>query len=756
MTIFAIVASGVAVGMTSVFGLTRNNRNRSVAANLASKEMDVIRSTEFESLPLTPQNRNETVDNIVYAINRTTSWVTKDGTSGGACSPPAGTALAFLKVVVSVTWPNMQGAEPVKTETILAPPIGSYDSDTGHLAVRLRDRAGAPLNGQVVTVVGPGGTFQIPTTNGCAFFLSLTPGNFTVSVNSVNYVNGQGVQNPSQVVAVTQGSITSAEFDYDQKATQTLNLVGLTNYGVPSGLGARVANTSLTLGNLEVASPPTSCVATPTTLTSTADASITQGGYGNTNFGTSSIFGTYSDDTSDTRGLVKFTLPSTPSGCTLGTATMRLYNNATNSGRTINVLQANASWTETGVTWNNQPATTGTAVGATTPSSAGWMTWGVTSIVSAQYSGTNHGFSIRDSNEGNNDEWLGFDPRELSNDPELVLTWINPPTPCTPLSVNATEDARVRESSPTNTHGSESTFKVRTEATNKDERSFVKFSLPSAPSGCVLIGATLKLWADSVDSGRVIHAYRVNASWAEATVTWNTQPAVTGSPSASNSLSANGWQSWDVFSLVQAQYSGTNHGFMLRDSAEENSGSREQRYRSSENGTSSNWPLLELTFSAVVTLPTVQTVTASPLFPYPNGYQAWGGTCLDADPQGVNPSGGQPYYPGAQRETAIASNPNQTTVADVTLKSVDVLVKLSNDSPVAGVNVEAYHDPDSGCPSGKTLVLGTTAADGYVHVALPYGTWRFEVSGRTPVGSWPVPVLSPLVANPQAVSVTVN
>ncbi len=54
---------------------------------------------------------------------------------------------------------------------------------------------------------------------------------------------------------------------------------------------------------------------------------------------------------------------------------------------------------EGGVTWNNQPSTTGTAV--TTGSGSGYRSWNVTSQVQAIFStGANHGFLIRDANEG--------------------------------------------------------------------------------------------------------------------------------------------------------------------------------------------------------------------------------------------------------------------------------------------------------------------------------------------------------------------
>ncbi len=758
MTIFAIVASGVAVGMGSALGLTRNNRNRSVAANLAAKEMDVVRSIKFESLPITYVERTESVDSVDYKIARDVAWVTKDGTDG-VCSPPSGTSLAFLRVVVTVTWPDMQGVAPVTSETILAPPVGAYDSDAGHLSVRVRDRNAAPLVGKVVTVSGPGGTYNLTTdAAGCAFFVGLTPGDFQVSLNTANHVDGQGLQNPVQTIAVTAGSITSAEFDYDQRATLVLRLVGLAGYGVPKGIGARVANTSLTLGNIGFdADANSTCTAAPTTLTSSADTMVSEA-YSSSNFGTTAMGGTYALDGSDTRTLINFSLPTAPSGCGLDTATLRLYNNTIpSSPRTIQAYQNSASWTEGGATWSNKPATTGSAATDVTGTSAAWLEFGVTAIVTSQMSGSNYGFQVKDAAEGGSTAyWTGIDVREQTNDPQLVLVWGDVPACAVTQSVSASADTRVRQSSATTNYGNETTFRVRTESSNRNVRSLVKFDLPTPGAGCVLTGATLKLYAESVGSGRIIHAYQISSDWAETVVNWNSQPTTTGSPASSNSLGSAGWQSWNVLSIVQAMYSGTNYGFQLRDSSESASSSREQRYRSSENGSSTTRPKLELVFSADQTLPTSQTVTATPLFPYLSGYHVWGGLCSDADPEGVNPAGGQPYYAGAQRAAPVTTSPNVTTNSDVQLKSVDILVQMASLVPVPGAALRAYHDPDDGCPQGMTLNLGVTGLDGTAKVALPYGTWRFEVSGMTPSGPWPSPTFSPLTTDPQSVTVTVN
>jgi hypothetical protein len=165
---------------------------------------------------------------------------------------------------------------------------------------------------------------------------------------------------------------------------------------------------------------PVSC-GPAVTVTSTADAWVDQGSP-TSNKGTDSILKVMSKSKNNMRALVKFDLPQIPQGCVVQSATLRLYTASTKTGRTIQALQINASWTENGVTWNNQPATTGTA--ATTSSGNGWRQWNVASIVQSMYtSGLNHGFLIRDATE-NNDAEQQYHSREKGSEiPQLVITF---------------------------------------------------------------------------------------------------------------------------------------------------------------------------------------------------------------------------------------------------------------------------------------------------------------------------------------------
>jgi hypothetical protein len=121
------------------------------------------------------------------------------------------------------------------------------------------------------------------------------------------------------------------------------------------------------------------------------------------------------------RALVRFNLPTMPAGCVIDTATLRLFaGSASSSQRTLEVFRLDGSWTESGVTWQNAPATTGTA--ATTTSGTGYRQWGVEAIVQNMYStGQNNGFLVKDANENQDAEQQFYSREKGESPPQLVV-----------------------------------------------------------------------------------------------------------------------------------------------------------------------------------------------------------------------------------------------------------------------------------------------------------------------------------------------
>lgn len=107
-----------------------------------------------------------------------------------------------------------------------------------------------------------------------------------------------------------------------------------------------------------------------------------------------------------------------------GLQTDELMDSANKDGRTLQALRLLTNWTESALTWNNQPQTTGTA--ATVASGSGYREGTVTSQVQAMYApGANHGFLVRDATENGTGLDQGFHSREKGTDnpPRLVLTF---------------------------------------------------------------------------------------------------------------------------------------------------------------------------------------------------------------------------------------------------------------------------------------------------------------------------------------------
>jgi hypothetical protein len=186
--------------------------------------------------------------------------------------------------------------------------------------------------------------------------------------------------------------------------------------------GAAFSRTTSNTGNSFVALGAFPCTAPGTqTLTAVADSHVRQSN-ANTNYGTRTTMQVRAAN-NNRRSLVRFTLPAIPNRCTVTAATLRLYVTAATAGRTYQAFRAAAAWTETGVTWNNQPATAGTAATVVTTGTPGWLQWTVTSQVQAMYP-TNNGFVIRDQTENGPGSFTNtFSTREGANDPQLVITF---------------------------------------------------------------------------------------------------------------------------------------------------------------------------------------------------------------------------------------------------------------------------------------------------------------------------------------------
>ena len=246
LTVFSVLVGGLMLSLGTGLALARSNRERSVGANLAAKEIDAVRQSVFTTLVLGLTTTTAAVDGVNFTVDRNLEWVGNASTAGECES--SSTAPKVLRVTVDVSWTDMKTVQPVRASTELSPPVGSYDPTMGHIAVKVSDSDAKPLGNVPVRVQGPGVDRTLNTTDayaaspGCAFFGFLTPGAYSVSLGSAGYVDRQGISTPTQAVGVNPAQVASVAFDYDRASTLAITLAGA--FG-----GTPVNAMPVTLGN---------------------------------------------------------------------------------------------------------------------------------------------------------------------------------------------------------------------------------------------------------------------------------------------------------------------------------------------------------------------------------------------------------------------------------------------------------------------------------------------------------------------------
>lgn len=258
------------------------------------------------------------------------------------------------------------------------------------------------------------------------------------------------------------------------------------------------------------------------------------------------------------------------------------------TGLAVTVAQVNSltvTWTdasldEDGFTIESSPASAGTWT------QAGTVTADVTNFeVTGLTANTSYDVRVRATNNGGSSSWSNVataSTTTCASEPARTLT--------------ATEDTAISEQAPaTNYGGDPLNFGVRS-APAANARSLVKFNLAALPLGCAVATANLKVNVTSSTAGRTVQVWRLATPWTETTATWtsmsNGAPATTGSGiSLPGSV---GVLNWVVTTHVVEMLASGNHGFLLRDAADNAGTASTQAMTPRETATP---PQLVLTFN---------------------------------------------------------------------------------------------------------------------------------------------------------------
>jgi Tfp pilus assembly protein PilV len=248
MVLLVIFALGFLGAVDTATKISGNNESRTAAAALAQEDIERVKALKIRDLANMNSTRTAAVGGTTYSITTTTQWV--DDSTGTTTCPSGATRTDYLKAISVVTWPSMGTTQPVKNQTLIAVPLGTFDDATGGLIAKFIDRNGNGVPNISVSVAGPTTSTGSSDADGCAFWSGLPEGGYYINVAQPGYVDHDGNNVIHQSGTVSGGSTNSFVFSYDRAAT--INATFTTTVG---GVPQADKATDFTVANSALASP---------------------------------------------------------------------------------------------------------------------------------------------------------------------------------------------------------------------------------------------------------------------------------------------------------------------------------------------------------------------------------------------------------------------------------------------------------------------------------------------------------------------
>lgn len=243
LTILALVSSAFAYGLQMAMSVTREDRARVQASNLAARELEIVRN-EFSASKTAPSTLGATsqvtnphplpggtagqpldLDGTKFKVVRTVEWLPA-GTGTSPCDGGSAVTYPSLAVNVQVSWQEHGSTRDVDSNTVLTPPKGTLATIQGFIAAKVQGADGNGVSSLPVNITGPGGAqTRVTAGDGCAVFALSAVGNYTVTLNVSGYVSFDGQPSTSKSATVAAGTIQVVPFSYDEAATLVLDYV---------------------------------------------------------------------------------------------------------------------------------------------------------------------------------------------------------------------------------------------------------------------------------------------------------------------------------------------------------------------------------------------------------------------------------------------------------------------------------------------------------------------------------------------------
>lgn len=208
---------GVAVlnGVDTATGVSGTARAKAVAGNVAQSDQERLRTLKARQLSNLFEVTTAEVSGIAFTTTSRADWVS-DATQATSCEN-GGASSDYLKLTTVTTWNGANN--PVRLESIMAPPNGSFGPTEGSVGVQINDRAYQGQPDIEVDIVGPPSFDKDTDAQGCAFFGFLPSANqYKAVVDAAGYVDPDGKQRIERQVSVVPEGLTTVGLRYDRAA----------------------------------------------------------------------------------------------------------------------------------------------------------------------------------------------------------------------------------------------------------------------------------------------------------------------------------------------------------------------------------------------------------------------------------------------------------------------------------------------------------------------------------------------------------
>lgn len=237
LVVFALFTVAVAAALFQALHIGATNRDRVVAANLAARQIDLVRGVPSDQILTSavlhsPPQSPIVVNGTTYYLQQQVQYVGL-GNQAQTCG-----GLDVVRISVEVSWARMGGVPPVRSDTIRRLGQAGLNPAYGSVSVTVTDAAGNPDGGLPVTLIAPTGVRQVQTTDsaGCAIFPqepAATSG-YSLELNTPGWMDPAGQQDSLLTgISVTPSANTAEQMTYSRQATLQI-LLDSGNYRPPT------------------------------------------------------------------------------------------------------------------------------------------------------------------------------------------------------------------------------------------------------------------------------------------------------------------------------------------------------------------------------------------------------------------------------------------------------------------------------------------------------------------------------------------